>query len=299
MRIGVVSDIHGNLVALRAVVADLEHRGVDAWLSLGDLVGYGPWPNECVDLVVDLGMLGVAGNHDLVATGELSGARSSRRAQETHRWTGTELREDVLEHLASLPRRLEVFGLVLTHGSLDDPEEYIKTASQASDQLRQLSSMGAEATTLLLGNTHRQLLYREGSARTDPVTDAPHTLGRRGAVLNPGSVGQSRQRERRPQARALLLDTETRMAWFRTVDYDVDACRAELRRRGLPTDAIHTPPPRRIPGRRRAGRLARRLLRPGRAPTAWEEERPAQVCQHVTEVQGPATSLTEPPSAES
>lgn len=259
MRLGVVSDIHGNLPALRAVVADLSSLGLDDWLSVGDLVGYGPWPNECVDMVVALGMQGVAGNHDLIATGDLTGERSSRRAQATHRWTDEQLRPDVVEHLQALPRRLDVHGLTMAHGSLTDPEEYVRTADQAADQLRQLRAAPGPST-LLLGNTHRQMLYREGSARTASLHRAPTPLGDAGTVLNPGSVGQSRQRERRPRARALLLDTETRIAWFRTVDYDVEACRDELRRRGLPPDAIHAPPPLRIPGRRQAGRLARRVL---------------------------------------
>ena len=260
MRLGIVSDIHGNLIALRAVVADLANLGVDDWLSVGDLVGYGPWPNECVEMVVAMGMQGVAGNHDLIATGDLTGERSSARARATHRWTDEQLRPDVVQHLRALPRRLEVHGLTMAHGSLADPEEYVRTADQAAEQLRRLRTASGP-TTLLLGNTHRQMLYREGSARTASLRRPPTPLGDAGAVLNPGSVGQSRQRERRPRARALILDTQARLAWFRSVDYDVEACHDELRRRGLPPDAIHAPPARRIPGRRRAGRLARRVLR--------------------------------------
>jgi predicted phosphodiesterase len=260
VRIGVVSDIHGNLVALRAVVTDLQRLGVDRWLSVGDLVGYGPWPNECVETVVELGMRGVAGNHDLIATGELSGERSSSRAQRSHRWTREELRPDVLAHLRALPRRLELDGVVLAHGSLDDPEEYVRTAEQAARQLRELRGLHPAAGVLLLGNTHLQLLYREGSPRADEVRRAPMELGSGAVVVNPGSVGQSRQRERRPRARALLLDMGTREALFRAIDYDLEACLAEVHRRGLPDDAIHAPPRRRVPGRRRAGRLARRLL---------------------------------------
>ena len=256
-----LSDIHGNLVALRAVVSDLQHLGIEGWLCVGDIVGYGPRPNECVDLVVEMGMGSVAGNHDLIALGELSGERSSERARRSHLWTREELRPDVLDQLRALPSRLSVDGgLVLAHGSLDDPEEYVHTAGQAAAQLARLGTLHPDATTLLLGNTHEQLLLLEGSERLASTRRSPAVLGGGRVVLNPGSVGQSRQRERRPRARALLLDTASRLAWFRTVDYDVEACRDELRRRGLPPDAIHAPPPLRIPGRRRAGRLARRVL---------------------------------------
>ena len=262
MRWGVLSDIHGNLHALHAVVADLQVLGVDGWLSVGDLVGYGPQPNECVELVLSLGARGVAGNHDLIALGELSGERSSERAKRSHLWTRDELRPDVLDHLRMLPRTLEVDGgLVLAHGSLDDPEEYVYLARQASEQLRNLRLRHPEARALLLGNTHEQLLHHEGSARVKPPRRSPAPLGSGPVVLNPGSVGQSRQRERHPQARALLLDTASGEAWFRAVDYDVEGCRAELVRRGLPPESLHAPPRRRVPGRRRAGRMVRRVLR--------------------------------------
>ena len=150
---------------------------------------------------------------------------------------------------------------MLAHGSLEDPEEYVHSAQQAAEQLRHLAPLHPDARVLLLGNTHEQLLHREGTSRVAPPRRSPALLGSGRTVLNPGSVGQSRQRERRPRARALLLDTASGEAWFRAVEYDVEGCRAELLRRGLSPDSLHAPPPRRVPGRRRAGRMVRRVLR--------------------------------------
>jgi predicted phosphodiesterase len=264
MRFGVISDVHGNLFALRAVLRDIREQGVDAWLSVGDLVGYGPQPNECVETVAELGAVGVAGNHELIALGRLKGVSSSERAHDSHAWTAGVLRDDVIAYLARLPRHIEVDRVVVTHGSLDDPEEYVGSESRATEQLRQLAAEYPDACYLVLGNTHRQLLCAE---RTGSVK-----IGHRGAVwldssqrhvANPGSVGQSRQWEWPPRARAMVLDIDEASVRFRAVAYDVRASRRELVRHSLPYRSIHSPPPLRPALWRRVERL-RDAMTPGR-----------------------------------
>ena len=163
MRLGVISDVHANLDALRAVVAEVRRRGVDRWVSAGDLIGYGPHPNECVEVVAELGATGVAGNHELIVLGRLPGVGSSDRAHVSHRWTREALRGDVVDYLAALPLRVEIGPVVVSHGSLDDPEEYVRTAGQAAAQLDRLQRSHPSARLLILGNTHRQLLVGEGN----------------------------------------------------------------------------------------------------------------------------------------
>ena len=261
MRLGLISDVHANVHALTASIAALRRWGVDAWVSAGDLIGYGPHPNECVELVAELGATGVAGNHELIALGRLPGARSSDRAHVSHRWTRAMLRDDVIEYLAALPLRVEVDSVVVTHGSLDDPEEYVFTAGRAVAQLGRLHQEHPAARLLVLGNTHRQLLVAERAGSVAIRTGVAMTLGTgERHVLNPGSVGQSRQREWRPRARAAVLDTEQGTVVFESIGYDVRACRRDLIGAGLPYGSIHAPPPLRSV----AARRMRRLFSPAR-----------------------------------
>jgi predicted phosphodiesterase len=260
VRLGVISDVHANLDALTAIIAAVRRRGVDAWVSAGDLIGYGPHPNECVDVVSELGVTGVVGNHELIVLGRLRGAGSSERAHASHRWTREVLRDDVIDYLAALPLRLEIGPVVVTHGSLDGPEEYVRTAAQAAAQLDRLEHSHPSARLLVVGNTHRQLLVGEGdgavSFRTGAMTQLPTS---RRHVLNPGSVGQSRQWEWPPRARAAVLDLEHGGVLFERIRYDVRAARQDLARAGLPFRSLHAPARLRSVGARRMRRLAARV----------------------------------------
>jgi len=260
MRYGVISDVHGNLQALMAVLADLRHQRVDAWLSIGDLIGYGPQPNECVEVVAELGAVSVTGNHELIVLGELEGRSSSERAHRSHRWTREALRPDVASYLRSLPIQADVNGIVLTHGSLGDPEEYVRTPLHASRELAKLAVEQPGAGLLLLGNTHRQQLHGERTGQVPVQTGSPLRFrADERHLANPGSVGQSRQWEWPPRARCLLVDTARGEMTFRAVPYDVRGSRRQLSRHGLPYRAIHSTPPLGPALRRRATRAWRHL----------------------------------------
>jgi predicted phosphodiesterase len=243
MRYGVLSDVHGNLHALHAVLDVLLREDIDAYLCLGDTVGYGPFPNECVAVVAGLGATTVAGNHDLIALGLLSDARCTPLARDSLRWTRGVLNEHARSYLAGLPIRAGAPGVVLAHGSPDDPQEYVRSATRADELLDQLSNPGAGCDLLLLGHTHEPWAH----ARHDGtlLRGAAGTVAlRRGEahLLNPGSVGQSR--DQLPRARFLVLDIDKRLACFRAIRYDVSGCRAALRRAGLPDRSHHIRPPR-------------------------------------------------------
>ena len=264
MRYGVLSDIHGNIQALEAVTAALDRIGVDRYLCPGDLVGYGPQPNECVERVAGLDPICVAGNHDLMALGELSDENCVRLGRRTMRWTRQVLSDDARAYLASLPRRAEAAGgVVVAHGSLDDPEEYVLSVDQATVQLQRLAHEHPDARVLVLGHTHLAFASDGRSRSLGPGGDDVLALnGPPAWLLNPGAVGQSR--ERLVLARFMLLDLDREEASFHAIPYDVEGVRRMLRQRGLPTRAYHVRPSRWRAWSRPARRVlsrARRLMR--------------------------------------
>lgn len=254
MRLGIISDVHGNLHALEAALAGLAREAIDGYLCAGDLVGYGPFPNECVELVSGLPALCVAGNHDLMALGSLDDEDAGGLARSTLYWTKQVLTDHTRGYLAELPRVLETDAVVMAHGSLDDPRTYVTSERQAREELERLAEARPAARLLILGHTHRPAVYegRRGAllrGRSGWVDLDPEKR----YMLNPGSVGQAR--ERHPVARFMVLDLERGRAELRSLDYDVERCRESLRRRGLPEDACHRPPS--VLRDRWAGRLAR------------------------------------------
>jgi predicted phosphodiesterase len=238
MRFGVISDIHANLHALEAALAFLSAQRVDGYLCAGDLVGYGPMPNECVRRVSEQSGTGVAGNHDLIALGVLGDERCDQRARDSLRWTRAALEDDARALLSQLPREAHVDGVAVHHGSPTDVQEYVRSEAQALASLDDVARRGTDAEILILGHTHhamavgrqRGTLLRGGTG-TIRLTPGEPTL------LNPGSVGQSRTRDAR--ARVMLLDLAERSAAFHAVAYDTAACRDALRERGLPPDSCH------------------------------------------------------------
>jgi predicted phosphodiesterase len=240
MRYGLISDIHGNLAALRAAVSFLSDAGVDGYLCPGDVVGYGPQPNECVEILASLPAHCVAGNHDLIATGRLTDEHIGALARRTLEWTRSVLEPGARAWLEALPQRAEVPGAVVAHGSLTDPRRYISTDKLAAQQLA-LLAQEETARILVLGHTHRATAFGERSGRV--LDSEPRTIALSDAerwLLNPGAIGQSRRRG--VHAWVAVLDLDRRSAAFHALPYDVDATRTELLRHGLPPSAVHLPP---------------------------------------------------------
>jgi predicted phosphodiesterase len=263
MRLAALSDIHGNLHALDAALKSLAALDVTAFLCVGDLVGYGPMPNECVAAIAALDARCVAGNHDLIALGRLPDDGCSPLARDSLRWTTAQLRADARRYLERLPLVLMTpDGVVVAHGSLRDPSEYVRDADQRLEQLRELGRDHPGASVLVLGHTHRPSAHseRRGPIHVRRGTTVRLVDGDR-YVLNPGSVGQSRDGSSR--ARFMVLDADRHEATFYAVRFDVRACRRALRERGLPTYSHQLRPSivRRAAGRlRRAARQVRRRL---------------------------------------
>ena len=229
MRIAVVSDIHGNLEALDAVLGRI--GSVDALWHLGDVVGYGPEPDGVVDRLEALGAVGVRGNHDAAASGGTEIEWFNPEARAAMEWTRGVIAESTRAWLAGLPLRRVESGFTLVHGSPRDPMwEYVTSAALARAGLSAISTEHG-----LHGHTHVPVAFTEVDGRMRTlVPRAGNTvrLGEGRMLLNPGSVGQPRDGD--PRASYLVIDLETATAtWGRTV-YDIEAVRTKMRAAGLP-----------------------------------------------------------------
>src|SRR5436190_9563020 len=162
MRWGVISDVHANVHALEAVLEALAREDVDRIVCAGDIVGYGPRPNECVARIASLDppAVVVAGNHDLMAVGRLPTLDLGPLPRQTLEWTWNVLDTDARRYLEALPATIVTDdGLVAAHGSLDDPAEYVLDAAAARDQLTRLGDRHPDAHVLVLGHTHLPVAY--------------------------------------------------------------------------------------------------------------------------------------------
>jgi predicted phosphodiesterase len=260
-RYGLVADVHANLPALQAALAGLRRRDVGDIVVAGDLVGYGAHPNECLATLAESGAACVLGNHDLFVLDRLPPDRFPPHARAAAARTRAALGRDERAFLAAQPLVRRVGGSFVTHGSPDDPEEYVRTAHRARDLLAELPVRAAGTDTLVLGHTHRQWAVT-GDAESHGT--GVHALGAGSRLVNPGSVGQSRQRERHPRARLGVLDTTRHEVGMLALPYDVDAARRALRAWGLPDRCLHAPPS----FRRRLRRWRGRLVATGGRPRA-------------------------------
>ena len=231
MRIAVLSDVHANLHALEAVLAEVDAERIDAVWCLGDVVGYGPRPNEVTALVAGRAELCLAGNHDLGVLGTIDLAFFAGDAGRAARWTRDVLDDDARSFLAGLAPSARAPGTELHHASPRDPVwEYVLGPEVA---LAAISA--AEEPLVLVGHSHVPLaITLRGDRLTGGVAGAgaEHDLAGGHHLLNPGSVGQPRDGD--PRAAWLVVDTEARRAAFRRTGYPVERTQEEMRERGLP-----------------------------------------------------------------
>jgi diadenosine tetraphosphatase ApaH/serine/threonine PP2A family protein phosphatase len=231
MRVAVVSDIHSNLHALEAVLAAIDAEAPEELWCLGDLVGYGPRPNDCCATVAERADVCLAGNHDLAVRGTIDLEEFGGEAAVAARWTREMLAPESQQLLDRLEPAGSAHGVALYHGSARDPVwEYV-----LSDEGALATLDLADSPLVLVGHSHVALqVVQSGDELTGGVAKADTELGLDGvrALLNPGSVGQPRDGD--PRAAYLLLDLDARSAQFRRVEYDVKLTQREMRDAGLP-----------------------------------------------------------------
>jgi predicted phosphodiesterase len=229
MRIAVLSDIHANLPALDAVLADA--GDVDAIWHLGDVVGYGPEPDAVVERLRAVGAVGVRGNHDAAACGGQEIEWFNPDARRAMEWTRAAISPATLAWLSALPERLVIENAELVHGSPREPIwEYVTSSAIARANLAVLS-----APIGLHGHTHHPVAWlddADGVELVRPGRDGSLELAGRRALVNPGSVGQPRDGD--PDASYAILDPAAGLVRWHRVAYDVAGVQRAMGAAGLP-----------------------------------------------------------------
>jgi diadenosine tetraphosphatase ApaH/serine/threonine PP2A family protein phosphatase len=233
MRCLILSDIHSNLEAFETVLDDA--GPTDQVWCLGDVVGYGPDPNACVELLRSLPHLCIAGNHDWATLGKLDLRDFNPDAREANLWNRQQLTPDNLAYLEDLPQTLIQGKFTLFHGSPRHPIwEYIIYASTA-----QINFAHFGTPFCFVGHTHTPVIFRlsldEDAATCEPLLPSLNgslLLGPERLIINPGSVGQPRDGD--PRASYAILDDETLTIEYHRVAYPIEKTQAKMMEHNLP-----------------------------------------------------------------
>jgi putative phosphoesterase len=222
MKLAIISDIHSNLEALQAVLAHIDSMNVSAVYCLGDIVGYGANPDECVEVMRSRNIQSVAGNHDKAVIGEISVEYFSEAARRGVEWTRSNISSRNIEFLSGLSYQLQVDNALLVHSSPDSPESFRYLFDQDDAE----ESFGVlKETICFVGHTHRPTIFCE-----DGITQILDR-GKR-YIVNVGSVGQPRDGNWR--SCFALYDTEQFSVNYIRVDYDVESTIQKIIAAGLP-----------------------------------------------------------------
>jgi predicted phosphodiesterase len=239
MRVLIISDIHANLIALESVLSDA--GPIDAVWCLGDLVGYGPNPNECINRVRNLpNLVCIIGNHDSAVINQIDPYTFNSEARYAIEWTQNQLTESNLSFLRSLPEKTDSHqvdnefkhDITLAHGSPRQPVwEYLLDLHTAFKNFGYF-----ETAYCFVGHTHLPIIfhYPQSSTNARPVIPEPNSqilLSPR-AIINPGSVGQPRDRD--PRASYMIYDPMEDMLEYHRVQYDIHAVQQRMKSAGLP-----------------------------------------------------------------
>ena len=243
MRYALIADIHGNLEALQAVLAviDSQFAGITI-LCPGDIVGYGPDPSACLDIVQTRGMPCVRGNHEEMVLGLRDFSRCVAAGISAATWTREQLSPAQQAFLRSLPIYRPISEQVsMCHGDVINADTYISDAASAKRALEQLQDVAPQARVLVCGHTHHAAVYTPAlgfEVQREAVTMALDLDS--GCVLNPGAVGQARDGV--PTARFAILDLDQRTVDFFKLGYDHQRTEAKMRKAGLLGGVVLTPP---------------------------------------------------------
>jgi len=230
LRYAILSDIHGNYDALKAVLRALESQKIDAYACLGDIVGYGPQPAECLHEIQKYASVVVAGNHDLAACDKLNICSFNVLAREAILWTRSRLAEADLQYLGNLPLQERIDLCQLVHGSLYAPElfDYVQSAYDAS-----LSMARMDTPVCFVGHSHVPITFLEQETIGYSLETVIPVLHDQKAIVNVGSVGQPRDKD--PRACYAVYDTEEQQVTICRTPYDIDSVVGKMREAGLPS----------------------------------------------------------------
>jgi diadenosine tetraphosphatase ApaH/serine/threonine PP2A family protein phosphatase len=233
VRYAIIADIHANLAAFTAVLEDITHRGgVEEIWCLGDIVGYGPDPHQCIELLRQCNHICIAGNHDWAAIGKVDTSDFNPDAAFACKWTAQQLTAGDVYYLEKLPLVIERDDFTLAHGSPREPIwEYLLSISGARENFAYFKS-----PFCLVGHSHMPLIFKyneAGDCSFSPFSSSIGlALGKSRMIINPGGVGQPRDGD--PRASYAIYDSETRMLRLYRVAYDIVATQNRMVKHNLP-----------------------------------------------------------------
>lgn len=232
MRLGIISDIHGNLEALETVLNTLKAQSIDQYICLGDIVDYGANPNECVNIIRELTDKVIAGNHDWAVVGLTDIAYFNLYAQMSVRWTEQQLAKRSIEYLKDLPLTLREGELTFVHATLVNPEdwEYVLSDYGAKRCLSEL-----ESGACFIGHSHQPFIYveyQDGQSGILNFSSVNYDKEKAKYLINVGSVGQPRDLD--PRAAFAVVDTERKFIEIHRIEYEVAKAQRKILDAGLP-----------------------------------------------------------------
>jgi len=231
MRYAVISDIHGNLEALEAVIEALSGEKIDRFISPGDIVGYGRDPVECIKKVRRLGCITVCGNHDAASSGVLGLSNFNAAAREAILWTKKELGHRDIEFLKELKLVYKNEDLTLVHGTLQEPGEF-RYMLEGFDARGTFALM--ETPICFVGHSHIPGIFRRRGHQAEYVPETKLTLRKNEPVIvNAGSVGQPRDNDKR--LAYAVYDTEKKSVELKRIAYDIELAQKKILEAGLPS----------------------------------------------------------------
>jgi diadenosine tetraphosphatase ApaH/serine/threonine PP2A family protein phosphatase len=235
MRYAILADIHSNMAAFEAVLSDADSRGgFDKIWCLGDVVGYGPDPNECIKRLRQFEHVCIAGNHDWAAIGKMDTSEFNPVAALAANWTAQQLTAEDRDYLQNLPFTLREGGFTLAHGSPREPIwEYLLSTEAAKDNFAYF-----ETAYCLVGHSHVPLIFELAGDKAvyKEFKEANLKLKEKRMIINPGGVGQPRDGD--PRASYAIYDAEAQTVRHYRVEYDIPATQKKMAERGLPTPLI-------------------------------------------------------------
>jgi predicted phosphodiesterase len=228
----VISDIHGNLEALLSVWEYIEscREKIDKVVCLGDIVGYGADPEECIKLTRDISDVILAGNHDFAVCEQTNIDDFNDYAKEAVLWSRNALREDEIKILKNLPFTFREENMSFVHSSLYSPESW-RYLSSPSDTHIDFQIM--EDEILFVGHTHVQVLFKDTGKNVQMLLPGEIPLDAdKKYIINPGSVGQPRDRD--PRAAFMIYDSDRKYVQSLRVEYDIEKAKSKILKAGLP-----------------------------------------------------------------
>jgi diadenosine tetraphosphatase ApaH/serine/threonine PP2A family protein phosphatase len=223
MRYAIISDIHSNLEALKRVLEEIYKRGADKIICLGDIVGYGANPNECVDIIREGNVESIIGNHDIIACGKDEPYNFNPVASAAALWTRKELTPENKEFLNNLPDMRLLDDFLIVHGAISDPDSYILSSYDARMEFKLMR----KHNICFFGHTHVRIHYTLSNDDVRQSFDYEFNIEPTSKYLiNPGSVGQPRDRD--PRASFLIYDKKKGFVKFIRLEYDIKEAQRKI-----------------------------------------------------------------------